>query len=142
MRKYWELLKADYAAHKTVFISVGVYWFVAINDYISSMIHVPDVIESNPFTRNAQLEFVLWKGLCVDLCYFSAILGFIWLGKRAIKDYDAKLGDFLGAAVYIYVGADRFLTAVIPNWLLIFRFYVAVKHEDPVSKLLQHLVNP
>jgi hypothetical protein len=139
MRKYWELLKADYAAHKTVFISVGVYWFVAINDYISSMIHVPDVIESNPFTRNAQLQFVLWKGLCVDLLYFSAILAAVHVGKRAIKEYDAKLGDFLGAALFIWIAAERFLEAVIPNWLLIFRFYVAEKHDDPVGQLLKHL---
>jgi len=144
VRKYWELLKADYRAHKALFLGVGSYWFVAINDYISSLVtnSMPGIIETNPYMRDTALHFVLWKGFFVDSCFFTAFMAAAMLGKWAIDEYNEKLANAVAAGILIYIAADRFILAVIPNWFIRFHLEVSDTPNGTLTHFIQHLVNP
>lgn len=109
-------------------IKPAVYFYVlaASSDWVSTLIAQklnPDAGESNPFVRDAHMQFILGKALFVDALFF---VFFAYL-SRVLYEYGLPYGKttakFLAAMPFIAIGAWRIYTAVIPNLLLGFHFY-------------------
>jgi hypothetical protein len=112
-------------------VALGFYFFVVLNDWVSSIIaahsSVPGLHETNGFVRDAALHFVLWKGFVVDGIYFVAISIAAYLAYHCLCKWNEPLARIASAGVFIYFSFDRFVEAVIPNYLYVMHLHV----DDP-----------
>jgi hypothetical protein len=103
--------------------SLILYILAMLGDWASSFacIKYPSLYETNPFTRNEALQFVLSKAVVVDGVYFVALSLVAWLVYSLVKQYNTRLGRVAVAAFYGFFAVDRILNAVVPNILLILK---------------------
>jgi hypothetical protein len=113
--------------YSAVLYSVSFYLIVMLADWTTSLLnnHDPLVHESNPFVRNAAMNFVLHKGMVVDSVFFVGISLFAFFVFQAVKKLNFNLAQTLSSSVYIYYATDRLMTAVLTNVILHLHFYVA-----------------
>lgn len=103
------------------------YFTVVLLDWTSSLISngIPELLESNPFARDANLNFSLRKGMEVDLVWFIAYSLISITVYQVGKHLSPKLAAVCSAAVFAYPGYVRLMGAVGTNFLFVLRLYVA-----------------
>jgi hypothetical protein len=133
---HWSLLKADLIAWMPWSATIGFYWFVVWNDYISSMLtnHIPDIQEQNPFARNEAMHFVLHKGIVVDFIFSLALFLSVFVGYHVLKHWSKVWATVAANGFILYVAFDRLTNAVVSNYLFALHLYVKDPHSD-VMKL-------
>lgn len=113
---------------------------MAWNDYLSSTLSngVAGIHEANPFARNANMQFVLWKGIVVDLIFFVFLSAIAWVIYQLLKHLNVPLAKVCSAGLFAYLGYERLTEAVIRNYLYAVRIlYVKASGGDAVFELLK-----
>lgn len=100
--------------------AVGLYGAVALGDWISSSLGTSvGLLETNPLTRDASFHYSLWRSLIVDGFFFAGISLFALAVYWALRFYSAQLAKFAASVAFVYLGVNRLLYAVVPNFILI-----------------------
>ena len=106
--------------YNPVSYAVSLYGLVALGDWISSALGTAvGLLETNPLTRDAYFHFSFWRSFLVDSAFFF-ILAILSLGTYwALRFYSDRLGKFTASVLFVYLGMNRLLEAVIPNFALV-----------------------
>jgi hypothetical protein len=108
---------------------VSTYIGATLSDYASTLankyLHTPGIIESNPFMRGKDMQFLLWKG-CVEDLLLLTILSVVAVGLYKIgSQLHEKMGKVLAALPFLYFTWDRLSDAVLFNIMFALRMHVA-----------------
>lgn len=122
------------------YLTVGSFYsFVALSDWITSLLNNsnPAVYESNPFVSDRLGRFVLLKGLIVDGMLLIVLLLIARVVYITLYRCNRDLARGIALLIFIYVAADRLLTAVFGNVLFLLKFY-----QPDVIDLLERMLAP
>jgi hypothetical protein len=128
----WAKVRGMFKKFQPLSSCVSVYLLAGILDMASSLYSngSGDVIESNPFARDLNMQF-LWKHLlaidCMMLVLYSMICYCLY---KLASWYSKPLGYTLASLPLLYSAYDRITNAVLSNILLAWHWYVPLHHLE------------
>lgn len=131
MKKYWDLIKADFIKYMPWSLTISFYVFALLNDYISSLLTngIPGIQEQNPFARDEAFHFVLHKGIMVDVIFGICLFLTVVVAYHIVKLWNKLYATVFCNSVLAYFAWDRLFTAVATNYM--FALHMYVKDKEP-----------
>ena len=129
-----KLIWAKLRSLHPITISILFYLFAVVSDYLSTKFvehrHIPDVIETNQFARDKNMNLVIHKAMVIDSLILVILIITAFCVYQAIKRWNVIIADIAVSSGFIYLAFDRLYNAVLPNVLFGLRFFVPNPNEN------------